>query len=242
MKVDKKKTWGGSGLSAESGSPLNARSSRPRVRKATGRRPIRVGRPKLDVASPDAEAHICEVSLDLFAARGFSSVTTKDIADATGFNPALIYYYFGSKEELFRRAVTLAVERAFEQFRISREGLNHPRDIIYGWLDNHIKEYETISKLINIAIDYAKTTKRNVRIDEAIRRFYVGERDVLRAALADGIERSYFRNVDVEETVSFISIYLDGIFARALIFKDFDPITSIGDLRSFLNTHLKRKK
>ncbi len=204
-------------------------------------RAARVGRPKLDVAAPDAETHIREVSLNLFAERGFSSVTTKDIADATGFNPALIYYYFGSKEELFRKAVTLSVERAFEQFRIAREGLNHPRDIIYGWLDNHIKEYDTISKLIRIAIDYAKTSKRNVRIDEAIRRFYKDERDVLRAALAAGIQRGDFRKVNVDETASFISTYLDGVFARALILKDFDPIASIGELRSFLSTHLDRK-
>lgn len=229
-------------MSSEGRSPLAARSARPRGQKSPNRRPLRVGRPKLDVASPDAEAHICEAALDLFAERGFSSVTTKDIADATGFNPALIYYYFGSKDELFRRAVTLAVERAFEQFRIAREGLRHPRDIIYGWLDNHVKEYETISKLIKIAIDYAKTSKRNLRIDEAIRRFYVDERDVLRAALAAGIERGDFRTVDVDETASFISTYLDGVFARALILGDFDPIASIGELRSFLNTHLKRKK
>jgi AcrR family transcriptional regulator len=229
-------------LDTESRSPLATRTLRSGTRKAASRRPIRVGRPKLGVASPDAEAHICEVSLVLFAERGFSSVTTKDIADATGFNPALIYYYFGSKDELFRRAVTLAVERAFEQFRIAREGLKRPRDIIYGWLDNHVKEYETISKLIKIAIDYAKTSKRNVRIDEAIRRFYLDERDVLRSALAAGIERGDFRHVDVDETASFISTYLDGVFARAMILKDFDPIASIGELRSFLNTHLKHKK
>lgn len=190
----------------------------------------------------DAETHILQVSLDLFAARGFSAVTVKDIADATGFNPALIYYYFGSKEELFRNAVTLAVERAFRQFRIARDGLDHPRAIIYGWLDNHIKEYETIAKLIKISIDYAKISKRNARIDKAILRFYEEERDVLRAALADGMIRGDFRKVDVDETASFISTYLDGVFARALILKDFKPISAIGELRSFLNTYLACKK
>jgi AcrR family transcriptional regulator len=212
--------------------------AKPRKRK----RPVRAGRPKLSVAPLDAETHIRAAALDLFAARGFSAVTTKDIADATGFNPALIYYYFGSKEELFRRAVTLAVERAFEQFRIAREGLEHPRDIIYGWLDNHVREYETISKLIKISIDYAKAAKRNARIDEAIRRFYDEERDVLRAALAAGIARGDFRVVDVDETATFISTYLDGVFGRAMILRDFDPIAAIGELRSFLNSHLKRKR
>ncbi|WP_143117871.1 TetR/AcrR family transcriptional regulator [Hyphomicrobium facile] len=230
-------------MSAESSSPVAARKRRKQAAKRRSqRRVVRAGRPRLDVASPDTEMKICAVALDLFADRGFSSVTTKDIADATGFNPALIYYYFGSKDELFRRAVTLAVERAFEQFRLAREGLEHPRDIIYGWLDIHVKEYRTISKLIMIAIDYAKTSKRNVRIDEAIRRFYLDERDVLKAALASGVARGDFRNVDVEETANFISTFLDGVCARAMILKDFDPIVAIGELRSFLNTHLKRKK
>ena len=209
------------------------------VKPASGRRGTRVGRPKLDVDSPGAETRIREVALDLFAERGFSAVTTKDIADATGFNPALIYYYFGSKEELFRKAVTLAVERAFHQFRVARQGLKDPRSIINGWLDNHIKEYETIAKLINISIDYAKTSKRNVRIDGAIRRFYEDEREVLRAALADGMKSGEFRKVNVDETASFISTYLDGVFARAMILKDFKPAQSIRELRAFLEAYLK---
>lgn len=220
-------------------SSVAVRPARRRAEKsAVGRRTARVGRPKLDVDTPDAETHIREIALDLFAERGFSAVTTKDIADATGFNPALIYYYFGSKEELFRKAVTLAVERAFEQFRIAREGLKDPRAIINGWLDNHVKEYETIAKLIKISIDYAKTSKRNVRIDDAIRRFYEDERDVLRAALADGIKSGEFRKVNVDETASFISTYLDGVFARAMILKDFNPIQSIRELRAFLRAYL----
>jgi AcrR family transcriptional regulator len=229
-------------LATDNRAPVAVNASRRQVRKPVKRKPARVGRPKFDVSSRDAETHIREISLDLFAERGFSAVTTKDIADATGYNTAMIYYYFGSKEELFRNAVTLAVERAFQQFSIAREGLKHPREIIDGWLDNHVKEYETISKLIKISVDYAKTSKRNVRIDGAIRRFYVDERDVLRAALVSGIERGDFRKVDVDETASFISTYLDGVFVRAMILKDFDPIESIGDLRSFLGAYLKRGK
>ena len=96
----------------------------------------------------DAELRIREAALELFSSRNFSVVTIKDIAKAAGLNTALIYYYFGSKEELFRSAVTLAVERAFHQFRIARRDLKSPRAVIYGWLDNHVREYATILKLI----------------------------------------------------------------------------------------------
>ncbi|MEZ5901165.1 MAG: TetR/AcrR family transcriptional regulator [Hyphomicrobiaceae bacterium] len=193
------------------------------------------GRPKLSVATADAEVKIREAALELFSQRGFSSVTTKDIADTTGFNPALIYYYFGSKEELFRSAVTLAVERAFEQFRISRQGLDHPRDIIYGWLDTHILQFDTIAKLIMISIDYAKATRRKSRIDEAIHKFYDEERDVLRQTLMAGLRSGDFRSLDVDETATFISTYLDGVFVRAMILKKFNPVAAIHQLRSFLD-------
>lgn len=105
-----------------------------------------------------------------------------------------------------------------------------------------VREYETISKQIKISIDYAKTAKRNVRIDEAIRRFYDDEREVLRQALSAGIANGDFRAVDVDETATFISTYLDGVFVRAMMLKDFDPIAAIGELRSFLSSHLRRKR
>lgn len=206
---------------------------------AARKRSVGAGRPKLTLATPDAELRITEAALELFSRRGFSAVTTKDIADATGFNPALIYYYFGSKEELFRRAVTLAVERAFDQFRISRQGLVHPRDIIYGWLDTHILQYDTIAKLIMISLDYAKTAKRKTRLDEAIHRFYDDEREVLRQTLSAGISRGDFRKIDVDETATFISTYLDGVFVRAMILKKFEPVAAIRQLRSFLDAYLK---
>lgn len=210
------------------------------LKSVRSKRSSGAGRPKLTVATPDAEVRIREAALELFSQRGFTSVTIKDIADATGFNSALIYYYFGSKEELFRRAVTLAVECAFEQFRISREGIDRPRDVLDGWLETHVLQYDTIAKLIMISIDYAKTTKRKARLDEAIHRFYDEEHAVLQQTLSVGVARGDFRAVDVSETATFISTYLDGVFVRAMILKDFDPIPAIRQLRSFLDGLLKR--
>jgi AcrR family transcriptional regulator len=49
-----------------------------------------------------AEA-ILDAAEGLFATQGFAATTIKQIGKAAGLNPALIYYYFGSKEELYRR-------------------------------------------------------------------------------------------------------------------------------------------
>ncbi|HEU0077011.1 MAG TPA: TetR family transcriptional regulator [Longimicrobiaceae bacterium] len=39
---------------------------------------------------------------ELFARQGFAATTTKQIGTAAGVNPALIHYYFGNKEGLYR--------------------------------------------------------------------------------------------------------------------------------------------
>lgn len=49
-----------------------------------------------------AEA-ILDAAEPLFAAQGFAATTIKQIGAAAGVNPALLYYYFGSKEELYRQ-------------------------------------------------------------------------------------------------------------------------------------------
>lgn len=59
---------------------------------------------------PENEAETATAILDaaepLFAGQGFAATTIKQIGAAAGVNPALIYYYFGSKEELYRRLLS----------------------------------------------------------------------------------------------------------------------------------------
>ncbi len=56
----------------------------------------------------------------VFAEKGFSGTTNRDIAEAAGISPGLIYWYFENKEDLF-----FAV---FEQFARTRSAELTPRD------------------------------------------------------------------------------------------------------------------
>ncbi|MDX2307168.1 MAG: TetR/AcrR family transcriptional regulator [Hyphomicrobium sp.] len=204
------------------------------------RRVSRVGRPKAGTLDVEAETVILEKALDLFAERSFDRVTTSEIAKATGFNTALIYYYFGNKEELFRRSVALAVERAFATFRLSRRESDGPQQQILGWIDTHIREFDTIAKLIKLSIDYASRSERKPGIDRAIMKFYDDESAVLRQAITNGMASGEFRKVDADETATFISTYLDGVFMRVMILKDFKPVPALKSLKTFVRAHLCR--
>lgn len=62
-------------------------------------------------AYQDKRAEIIRAAGGVFKAHGFRGTKIGDIAEAVGMDRATIYYYVGSKEELFHQAVGDAVER-----------------------------------------------------------------------------------------------------------------------------------
>jgi TetR/AcrR family transcriptional regulator, cholesterol catabolism regulator len=59
----------------------------------------------------ERRAEIIRAAGDVFKRHGFRGTKIGDIAEAVGMDRATIYYYVGSKEELFHQAVGDAVER-----------------------------------------------------------------------------------------------------------------------------------
>jgi len=72
----------------------------------------RLKRPRLE----DPRGHILEVSIRLFAARGFNAVSVRDVTQAAQVNLAAVTYYFGSKEGL----VEAVVERVARELDLQR--------------------------------------------------------------------------------------------------------------------------
>lgn len=52
------------------------------------------------------KAALLDAARELFIERGFDRTTVRDIATRAGVNQALLFRYFGSKESLFRAAMT----------------------------------------------------------------------------------------------------------------------------------------
>lgn len=55
---------------------------------------------------PDRRQEILDSALRLFAEKGYSAATNADIAREAGVTPAALYYYFPSKADLFKAAMT----------------------------------------------------------------------------------------------------------------------------------------
>jgi TetR/AcrR family transcriptional regulator len=71
-------------------------------RRGRGRRPRRRSGRRPGPAPDDSRQRIFIAAAREFAARGFAGASVDRIADAAGFNKAMIYYHFGSKAALYR--------------------------------------------------------------------------------------------------------------------------------------------
>ena len=116
---------------------------------------------------------LCKVALDLFASQNFSTVTIKDIADATGLNASLIYYYFGNKEGLFMRAIERTVEEAFAHYDEISRNADSPDKLISLWMELHVRQFVSLQKVAKISLDYANTQNHSPATDRAIKALYV---------------------------------------------------------------------
>ena len=77
----------------------------------------------------------------LFSQRGFAGVSTQDIADAAAVNKRLIFYYFGSKDELYLAVMEEffgKLERLLENFCVTPEDLSDPWLSLLRFSDNFI--------------------------------------------------------------------------------------------------------
>jgi TetR/AcrR family transcriptional regulator len=86
--------------------------------------------PTLDVGS--ARDQILDAAESLFARKGLEPTTIKEIGTAARLNPALLYYYFGSKEELYRAVLQRVISGMLARGSEAFDAAPHPRDAIRG--------------------------------------------------------------------------------------------------------------
>jgi AcrR family transcriptional regulator len=178
-------------------------------------------------------------AFELFAHQNYSSVRIKDIATATGLNSALIYYYFGSKEDLFVKVIETAVTNAFQKFDNVIGSDNGPKDILFLWIEIHISQFHLLQKLAKISLDYSSTNGRIPSIDKAIKTFYEKESVILKNTIKQGIAAGTFREVDPADMAMLISTFLDGVLFRNVMFPNFKYKQAIQVMRNFVFEQLE---
>lgn len=101
--------------------------------RRTGRRP----------GATDTREDILEAAREVFAERGYDGATVRRVAQRAGVDPALLYHYFGSKQQLF----VAATEIPYDWRAVLPTILDGPREqvgerlvrvLLAYWEDPHV--------------------------------------------------------------------------------------------------------
>ena len=80
--------------------------------------------------APAAQDQILDAAEALFARQGLNRTTIKEIGAAAGQNPALLYYYFGNKEALYRAVLERTVQALIGRGTAILDHTANPADAI----------------------------------------------------------------------------------------------------------------
>jgi len=153
-----------------------------------------------------------------------------------GVNTALIYYYFDSKDDLFRACLKYCIERTVGKFCKLEGAHDDPVKMIAAWFETHAQMYMQIRQLVKVMLDYSTSGSRTGSIDAVVESFYQQENRILSGSIRLGMKQGLFAQVNVRQTALFASTHLDGIMVRSMIQKEFDVPAAIRNLqRMFFN-------
>ncbi len=109
-------------------------SSAKAVRAVVGKKATRAatGQRLQDKGPEGTSNRLLDVAIELFAAHGYDAVSTTQIAKAAGLTQSIVHYHFGTKEQLWKSAVTRLIGR---------------RGLVFEAVPPEFKDIEPIARL-----------------------------------------------------------------------------------------------
>jgi AcrR family transcriptional regulator len=166
-------------------------------------------------SGPETRDRILEEGARLFAEKGFTPTTVRDIATAADVNLAMIHYYFGNKEGLYRAIFEeniAAVKRILADAMSEGTGRERLERFVRAYA-HFICTHPHFARIIQQEILSAGKLVQEVFRPQVTRNYLM-----FRGIVEEGVRGGEFREVDVEMTpISVIGMMAFFMIARPVI-------------------------
>ncbi len=161
------------------------------------------------VVKKEVRAHIVGVARKIFTRYGFRKTTMDEIASATRKGKSSIYYYFESKEEIFRAVVEREAEELKEQLESTINQDDSPVDKLRNYIFFRLHHLRTVENFYAAMND--EYLSHMDFILEIRRKFDLEERQVVQGILEEGMRDGTFTLVSSEIGAIAISTMMKGL-------------------------------
>ena len=145
---------------------------------------------------PEARARIAAAAESLFAARGYDGTAIRDIAKKAGVNSAMIHYYFGSKEGLYRAILEAAASKVRALLVDTSSRAASSKDRLASFVDayaEYILNHPNLARIL-----YREMLTGGKHIMQVAQKYAVTNYTILRNTIAEGVQGGELRPIDVE--------------------------------------------
>jgi TetR/AcrR family transcriptional regulator len=173
-----------------------------------------MARTKVD--DPEARARIAAAAEELFAARGFDGTAIRDIAGKAGVNGAMIHYYFGNKEGLYRAMLEGAASRVQALLIETTGGSGSTRERLARFVDAYAAYMLSQPNLARILYREMLTGAKHIR--RIAQQYAATNYTMLRKVISDGVKRGELRAIDADlAPISLMGMVVIFQFLRPII-------------------------
>ena len=207
-------------VSTSIGGPASLTGSESR--RGAGRRLSALSNPR----HPATVQRILAAAEEIFAERGLAGARTGAIARAARVNPALLYYYFRSKEELHSYTLDMLFRQLRERIGAALDQPGSPRERLLRYVNSY---FDFMTEHPN----YPRLFERQLigggpRLGGVVREYFRPLHRRLAGMIQEGIADGEFRKVDAQHTVLTIIAMTVFYFAAAPVLAELwqcDPLT-----------------
>lgn len=161
------------------------------------------------VVKKEVRTHIVRVARKIFTRYGFRKSTMEQIAAATQKGKSSIYYYFQSKEEIFRAVVEMEAEELKVQLDNTIQKDGSPIDKLKTYILFRLHHFRTVKNF------YAALNEEYLShmdfILEIRRQFDMEEKLVVKEILEEGMKNGTFQMVSSEIGAIAIATMMKGL-------------------------------
>lgn len=165
---------------------------------------------------PEARAKIAAAAEELFAARGFDGTAIRDIARKARVNGAMIHYYFGNKEGLYRAMLEGVASRVRALLIETTGGSGTTKERLARFVDAYAAYMLSQPNLARILYREMLTGAKHIR--KIAQQYAATNYTMLRNVISDGVQRGELREIDAElAPISLMGMVVIFQFLRPII-------------------------
>lgn len=161
---------------------------------------------------------ILDATVEQVQLRGFGNTRVADVAHALAISSGLVFYHFGTKDQLFAEALGRAAERDLARLERTTARAKDPVDAVRRVLALYSPQGNAPGW--TIWVDGWAEALHSDQMREASRRLDVRWKDVLVAVITDGVEAGAWSCPDPEAAAWRLSALLDGLAVQVMVHRN----------------------